>query len=201
MTTQKVEFLSSVVSSDDKLELSSEFSPFFSKLKTKNFETPKHEFTFVRSVESLVRRSLEYKNWRRYVMNEFDAVNCSITNESGQELTVEVHHHIPTLFTLVKCFVTKHILNAEEFTSFQIAEEVMEYHYRNKIGYVSIIKSLHEKHHNGYLQIPMDVVKGNYKAFLEEFDKFIDDDDLESLQSKLKVNYCNCGWSRNNYSP
>ena len=200
MIASRVETTNNIICDLNELKLSSSFSPFFSQLKTRNFNHIKEETKFVHTVECLIRRSPEYKNWRNYVVNEFDAADCSITSESGEELTVEIHHHIPTLFTLVKCFIVRHISKNEEFTSFEIAEEVMEYHYCNKVGYVSIIKSLHEKHHNGFLQIPMNLVKGNYQAFLNEFQKFLDDDDLQSLQSKLRVNKCNCGWYKNAYA-
>ena len=58
---------------------------------------------------------------------------------------------------------------------------------------------MHEKFHNGFLSIPLQLVRGNYKTFLEEYSKYMDDDDLETIESRLSITESNCGWSRDNY--
>ena len=69
----------------------------------------------------------------------------------------------------------------------------------NKIGYIPIIKSLHEKFHNGFLNIPIDLVKGNYLQFLNEYGKYIDDDDFDIINTRLSINSSSDSWSKDNY--
>ncbi len=77
--------------------------------------------------------------------------------------------------------------------------EGIKHHFQNKVGYVTLIKSIHEKFHNGFLGIPNTVIKGNYQAFLEEHSSHIDDEDLDTITQRLSVTDNNCGWGRDNY--
>jgi len=89
--------------------------------------------------------------------------------------------------------------NSEKFCSFDIAQEAIELHFKNKIGYVTLIETMHEKFHNGHLQIPIDLVRGDYKWFIREYAKYIEDDDLNTINSRLAVNESNVSWSKDNY--
>jgi len=72
-------------------------------------------------------------------------------------------------------------------------------HFMNKIGYVTLIKTMHEKFHNGYLNIPISLVKGDYQFYLNNYSKYLDNDDLEVLNSRLSIQETNCEWSVDNY--
>jgi hypothetical protein len=122
-----------------------------------------------------------------------------ITHETRDEVSIEVHHHIPSLFTLITALVNKKIELEKEFCSFDIAEEAIELHFKNKIGYVNLIKSMHEKFHNGYLTIPVDFVKGDYKWFIKEYSKYLDDLDIDTINNRLAINESNCSWGKDEY--
>ena len=83
--------------------------------------------------------------------------------------------------------------SSSPFCSFDIATSVINLHYENKLGYIPIVKSLHEKFHNGYLQIPMNLIHGNWKYMLSQFS--FDDDDMDTITSRLAINKNNCGWT------
>jgi len=103
------------------------------------------------------------------------------------------------MFTLVSALVNKKIENNEDFCSFDIAQEAIDLHFKNKIGYTTLIKSIHEKFHNGYLTIPVSFVKGDFQHFLDTYSRYIDEQDLDTIQSRLAVNESNCTWSRDEY--
>ena len=147
----------------------------------------------------LVRRCNEYKLWRDYIVNVLQISNCMITNESMEQVTIEVHHHVPSLYTLVSAIVNKKIETQQEFCTFDIAQESIELHFQNKVGYVTLLKSLHEKFHNGYLDIPISYVKGDYNYFITNYSKFIDDVEIETIQSRLAINENNCLWAKDDY--
>lgn len=183
----------------ENLELYSDNYPFRLSLRVDNFENEAEYKKFIRNCESTIRKSIEYKLWRQYIVDVLQIDTCMITNECLEDVTVEVHHHIPSLYTTINAVVNKHIENNESFCTFDISREVIELHFANKIGYVTLLKSMHEKFHNGKLTVPIGVVRGNYKAFLEEYSKYLDEDELTKLEGRLLTNDHNCTWSKDNY--
>lgn len=181
------------------LELFSENYPFRLALKIKNFENETAYKKFIVNCESLVRKCSEYKLWKNYIIEVLQINECMITHESIDQVTVDVHHHIPSLYILISALVNKKIETNEEFCSFDIANEAIELHFKNKIGYATLIKSIHEKFHNGYLTIPISFVKGDYKYFLTEYSKYLDEADIDTIQSRLAINEHNCTWAKDDY--
>ena len=147
----------------------------------------------------LTRRCNEYKLWKGYIIDVLGINTCMITNEEINEVSIEVHHHVPTLKCLIRAIVNKKIEGAEEFCSFDIAQEAIELHFKNKVGYVTLIKSMHEKFHNGYLDIPIEIVRGDHQSFMETYSKFLDQEDLDVIHKNLAINKTNCDWSKDNY--
>ena len=181
------------------LELYSDQYPFRLALRIKNFENEAEYVKFIRNCERHIRSSLEYKQWRNYIIDVLGIQTCMITNERMDQCTIEVHHHLPSLFVLVKSIINKKMDEEDEFSTFDISLEAIKYHFENKVGYTTIIKSMHEKFHNGFLSIPVNVIKGNYQSFIEEFSSHIDDEDLDTIQQRLSISETNCGWIRDDY--
>lgn len=188
-----------VSSNIKKLELYSDNCPFNLSLRIKNFENEVEYKKFVKNCEILIRRCQEYKLWKSYIIDVLQYNKCLITQEVIDEVSIEVHHHIPSLYVLVSGIVNKKIDNNEEFCTFDIAQTAIELHFKNQIGYVTLIKSMHEKFHNGALDIPIDIIKGNYNNFLNGYTKFIDEDDLDKINTRLSINTSNCKWSKDDY--
>ena len=181
------------------LELYSDQYPFRLPLRINSFENEAEYVKFIRNCERQVRSSIEYKQWRNYIVDVLGVQTCMITNERMDQCTIEVHHHIPSLFIVVKSITNKMINEEKTFSTFDISLEVIKLHFQNKIGYVTMIKSIHEKFHNGFLGVPSTVIKGNYKAFMEEYSSSMDDEDLDIIHQRLSVTENNCGWSRDDY--
>jgi len=182
-----------------KLELYSDTHPFSLSLRIRNFENETDYKKFIRNCEKIVRGSLEYSLWRNYIIDILGMNSCEITQEKLEEVNIEIHHHVPSLFILMSALVNKKLDKEEDFCTFDIAQEAIELHFMNKIGYLTILKSLHEKFHNGFLSIPIHLVKGDYQYFVREFSKFLDEDDLDTINQRLSINEGNCSWSRDNY--
>ncbi len=189
----------SIKSNVENLELYSDAYPFRLPLRIKNFENDSDYKKFIKSCEKLIRGSIEYKAWRNYIVDVLGINTCMITNERMDEVTVEVHHHIPSLYTITKAILNEKIEKEEEFSTFDICIKVIELHYSNKIGYTTLIKSLHEKFHNGFLHIPINFVRGDYKYFLSKYLQYLDEEDIDVINSRLTVTESNCGWSRDIY--
>ena len=188
-----------IKSNVEDLRLYSDNHPFSLSLRIRNFDSEASYKKFGRNCEMLIRRSIEYKLWRNYIIDVLKINKCMITDEVISEVTIEVHHHVPSMYTLVNALINKKIQEGEEFSTFDICIEAIELHFKNKLGYVTLLSSMHEKFHNGALDIPIEFVKGDYGYFLSNFMNYLDDEDIDRLQHRLAIKESNCSWSRNNY--
>lgn len=194
-----------ITSDVDNHELISDDSLYKLSLRISDFECEKELRRFIKSCELIVRKSPEYKVWTSYVREVLGFYTCDLTKENHSQCVCDIHHHPVSLFTITKALIMQHIAGTKKFCSADIAVEVLELHYQNRIGFVSLIRSLHEKFHNGFLSIPMELVHGDYKYFVDHYGGFLDDDDLERIQDRRKITFDNCGfktqyfWSNNEY--
>lgn len=191
--------MTDIQSNVEGLELYSDNYPFRLSLRIKNFENESEYKRFIKNCEKIIRNSIEYRLWRDYIKDVLGIQECVITKETNEEVTIEVHHHIPTLFTLLKALINKKIEENKEFSTFDICLDAIELHFKNKIGYVTLLTSMHEKLHNGYLSIPISFVKGDYQYFIANYSKYLDAEDLDVINANLATTESNCSWSRDNY--
>jgi hypothetical protein len=188
-----------VESNVERLELYSDNYPLTLPLRITNFENEAHFKKFVRNCELLVRRSNEYSSWRNYIVEVLGLNTCHITSEHISEVTVEVHHHIPSLFAVVSAVINRKINSQDNFCSFDIAQEVIQLHFENRIGYTILIKSMHEKFHNGCLEIPISLIHGDYNYFIQNYGGYLENEELEKINQRMQVTTQTVSWSRDNY--
>jgi hypothetical protein len=188
-----------IKSNTETLEIYSDRHPFSLSLRISNFENEATYKKFVRNCEHIIRKSIEYKEWRNYIIDVLQINECMITHEKMDDVTVEVHHHIPSLYTFTTALVNKCIEENIPFCTFDICQQAIELHFQNRVGYVTLLKSMHEKFHNGKLDIPISFVRGDYNYFLREYSRYLDEADLETINSRLIVNEHTCNWARNEY--
>jgi len=189
-----------VVEGDSNIhQLTAPGCPVSLALRISSFENSSELNKFIKAVERMVRGSNEYRHWKSYLIDVMGCVQCAITGELLNEVTLEVHHHVPSLYDIVKAVVNKSIENETEFCSFDIATKVIEVHFSNQVGFVMLVKTLHEKFHNGFLKIPKSMIRGNYISFVNEYSRYLDDEDLEKINERLSVTENNCLWSKEVY--
>lgn len=183
----------------NKLELFSPDFPSSLTLRISKFENSTDFLKFVKSCEKLVRVSPEYKEWREYITDVVQDNYCFITHEVMQQVSIDIHHHIPCLFSIVKAVVNKKLDTKESFCSFDICLDVMKVHFENKVGYIPLLKSMHEKYHNGFLQIPIQLVKGDYNSFLKDYGDYLDDEDWCTINERMIVKNVPQDWQSESY--
>ena len=145
---------------------------------TYEFSDEKELKKFVNTCKRLVRSSYEYQEWVKYIKFTKNYSQCQFTRESIYELTVDIHHHPYSLESLVKVAIETLMSSQQKVSSIDVAKEVLVMHYQDLVGYVLLIKSLHEKFHNGFLKIPIELVNGNWKDLSN---KYIIPDDIKQL--------------------
>jgi len=194
---EKNENLNSILYSCNEEELLIKFenSPYILPMRIRDFNDEKECFKFLKVVERIIRISSEYKLWREYIKENLGEKYCKITGEKDEETSVELHHHPFSLFSLCK-FVTKdYMLNGKTFCSFDVACDVIELHYKMKASFIPLVSSLHEKFHNGFLELPMEFVIGDWKWILNKYGHLMDEEDKEIVRKRIGVNKENCGWN------
>lgn len=191
--------MTEIKSNVEKLELYSDNYPFNLSLRIQTFENEADYTKFVKNCEKLIRGSNEYKLWRNYITDVLQIQSCAITEERSDQCSTEIHHHVPSLFILCKALINEKLEKEEQFCTFDIATKAIELHFLNKIGFVNLVGSIHEKFHNGFLNIPKSLIRGDYAFFLNNYSKFLDEDELDNIMARLTITENNCNWSVNDY--
>ena len=81
-----------VNSNVEDLELYSDNYPFRLSLRIRNFENESSYKKFVHNCEMMIRRSVEYKLWRSYIVDVLQINECMITHECMDDVTIEVQY-------------------------------------------------------------------------------------------------------------
>lgn len=152
----------------------------------------KDKHKFIQRVEKVVRSSLEYRDYINFLKEHVGLDSCVFFQnvESGKKsrISVELHHEPFTLYDIVSTVLTKYIDEGLPINDLNIADEVMELHYTNKVGLVPVSKTAHQIVHNSTkLIVPLNMVYGQYSQFLDEYEPYVDDSLYEKLEKKMDM--------------
>lgn len=161
-------------------------------------ERPKYVFKnnrdrkkFVLMVESLIRKSGEYKTYIRFLKNTMDWNRCAILKNAiagnGKRYSIEIHHEPFTLFDIVETILNKFDIEGKEYNPFAIAEEAMGLHYDGRVGLINLTKTQHELLHNGKIFVPLQFIYHDYSSFFNEYEPFMTDNLKEKIKLKVEM--------------
>lgn len=159
------------------------FQPDFSMYQSSTFyeelnlgNNDKQLEKFIKTVERIIRTSLEYRNYIRYLKQEVLLIKCNILNrlpeEVSKEITIEMHHYPFTLYDLVEIVTTKHVKLGNKFTRLSIANEVMNLHYAGHVGLVPLSKTMHQLAHSDPDILHRHSIYGKYETFITDYEMF-----------------------------
>ena len=131
----------------------------------------------IKYFETLIRGSFEYSWFIDMLKKTLDVKSCvffkgfSVTN--GMKL--QFHHHPFTLFDYTEAVVNKLKADTEDGFVYEndVAREVARLHYKFMVGLVPLDPTSHQQVHDGVLEIPPELVIGNYEKFFEEYNQWI----------------------------
>lgn len=156
-----------------------------------NLTNPKILPKFLDKVKDICRKSRCYKKLIQFLKDQADMNKCSfyknINGINTDEIKIHMHHEPLTLFDIVNIIYNKRNQNHESLSEFQIAKEVMYNHYKMMVGLIPLSETVHEMVHNGFLFIPINVVFGYYKNFIDVYKEYIDPGILSILKYNEKV--------------
>jgi hypothetical protein len=145
----------------------------------------------IKTIERIVRGSIEYKQYIAFLRKEIDMTMCSyftnISKKDGAKVSIEVHHEPFTLFDITQIVLEKWINEGNKINPILIAEEVMKLHYQGKVGLIPLSITVHDLVHSGKIFIPLQNVYGDFISFLQEYEPYISADLQDLLELKLQM--------------
>lgn len=144
-------------------------------------------------IEKEIRSSFEYKKYINYLKSELDLTKCSLLpgidcKEGAASL--EFHHYPMNLYEITETIARQRVLTLgedEKVSCFEVAEQVMEEHFRGNIGVVPLTKTLHDMAHNRTIIVPITKVEGNYKKFMKKYSSYIATD-IKDRVTEAEIN-------------
>jgi hypothetical protein len=139
---------------------------------------------FVQNTERLIRGSREYNKYVELLRTNLHALNIDsiLSNITTADAELEFHHYPFSLYDIVEIISAKNFLENKNFNTFRVSKEVLELHYKNLIGLVPLSKTNHELAHTGNLFLSSKQVFGDYKSFMEKYNKGISADLVERIK-------------------
>lgn len=142
---------------------------------------------FIQDIERSVRMSYEYRSLINYLRETEGMNQCTfltnVTNVDSTKVKIEIHHAPYSLFDIVSAVVKKRLHNNESIDIFDCAKEVMYLHYMGIVGLVPVSETVHELIHNGYIFVPLNVIRGNFRKFIDMYYDYISPDCLDALDN------------------
>lgn len=102
----------------------------------------------IKVFEFIVRKSMSYNIWQK--RSKIPINECPVCNTDFNFIKAETHHHPETLFDIVSKIIESHIdkNDLDDFTDFDICQEIMNLHTTKKVDYIVLCKHCHDKYHS-----------------------------------------------------
>ena len=144
---------------------------------------------FIKQTERLVRKSKEYNKYIEVLRTNIPALNYDsiLSNISNADASLEIHHYPLTLYNIVEIILNDKLIKKEKVTSFSIAKEVMQCHFKNMIGLVSLSTTNHELAHTQSIFLNKKQIFGDYNRFLTEYSAGVNTDIREKIERLNKM--------------
>ena len=175
-----------IYSNDGQTILEMKSAPYFDKMPYDLLEEKSFK-KYISDLERSVRNSFEYRELIAYLKNTEGMDVCSfldnVTSRDNTKVKIEIHHSPLTLYDICLAVFRKRQQRKESTNLEAVAQEILYLHYIGWVGLIPLSATVHDMVHNQYLFVPTDRVRGNYKAFVDNYYNFIDPDTLDSLDA------------------
>ena len=125
-----------------------------------NIVSEKDKVKTVKTIERMVRGSLEYKEYIRFLRDYIEMSKCSyfgnVKSDRYSKTKIEIHHSPFTLYDITMVILLKHLEEFGNVNLFEVSEEVMKLHYQCRVGLIPLSTTVHKLVHE--IQILSDEV-------------------------------------------
>jgi hypothetical protein len=144
-------------------------------------------FTYLKR---MCRGSYEYKEYMKHFKDVLENSSCKVLGIDMNDVpvSIEIHHTPFSLETIVSAVTLK--MFAEHGPGLDpkdVAEKVMELHYDGIIGLIPLTSTIHEAVHSNAVHIKSSDIYGNYQAFFEEYEEYLDDDAVDHYDKVINL--------------
>ena len=148
---------------------------------------------FIKSTEAIIRQSKEYNDYLSLLKTNYNILNFDnvLSHINSSDATIEIHHYPLTLYDIVDVLMTYHIAHKENFTSFSLAKEIMNLHFKQQIGFVPLTKTNHELAHSEGLFISFKQVFGDWRKFCLDYKDGLNETITERLNKLEELSNAN----------
>lgn len=157
---------------------------------TYNIISEKDKIKTVKTCERMIRSSLEYKEYIKFLKEYIDMTKCSFFGNTKMDryskFKVEIHHSPFTLYDITMTVLLKHLDEYGEVNLFEVSEEVMKLHYQCRVGLIPLSTTVHKLVHEGMLFIPVQNVRGDWLLFYKEYENYMPLDMKDKLKNIIK---------------
>ena len=157
-----------------------------------NINKSKDRDKFVKRIERIVRGSMEYKDYIKFLKEHIGLDSCiffqKVTNgnkNKQKRISIEIHHEPFTLYDLVDIEIMRREAEHLPIEMLPIAESVMCLHYDGLVGLIPLSKTQHELIHSSKCFIPLQHIYQDYDKYYEKFEEYIEE--AEHIKKKLDV--------------
>jgi hypothetical protein len=155
-----------------------------------NIISEKDKVKTVKTCERMIRSSLEYKDYIKFLKDYIDMTKCSFFGNAKMDhyskFKVEIHHSPFTLYDITMTILLKHLDEYGEINLFEVCEEVMKLHYQCRVGLIPLSTTVHKLVHEGMVFIPVQNVRGDWLAFYKEYEPYMPQDMKDKLRNIIK---------------
>lgn len=157
--------------------------------------TEKQKHKLIKTIESLARNSMEYKDLIKYLRTNMNMDECEFfpNFKAGKKRgMIEIHHAPYDLYTITWIVMEKQEQEKGYIDELDVAEEVMRLHYEGKVGLIPLSVTAHELVHDGKLIVPLNCVRGKFVEFTRDYYPYIkkiskDVDIISMLQENIEL--------------
>ena len=147
------------------------YLPFY----VEKISNEKNLVKIIKKIETMIRTSKEYKLFINEIKSlpelNNDVFFPNMTKD--QDIEIELHHFPLTLFDIIEILIINHLINKNPFSTFLIANEVLEEHINFNIGVVPLNKTNHQLVHSDKLELNLNYCFGNYQNFINKYENAI----------------------------
>lgn len=160
-----------------------------------NFANSKDKDRWINACERIVRSSYEYKHLIDMLKTVRGMKHCSFFPSFSRDkyprakFRIEVHHEPFTLYSIIDVVLNDWLMRDQVPDMFQIAEEVMELHYRGLVGLIPVSLTVHQAIHKGKVIVPLQMIDERWYKFIDEYSNSLEElpKIVEFIRAKIKL--------------
>lgn len=145
---------------------------------------------FIKKIESVVRKSMEYRDYIKFLKEEVNMNNCAFLRNLDRKtlygIRIEIHHAPFTLYDITDIILNYMKKNDMKINERTVAEEVLKCHYQGLVGLIPLSLTVHELVHSGEIFIPVNKVYGNVQGFIDKYKDGLTDSYKELIETAIE---------------